>query len=126
MRIDERDSLSGTVIEAAIRVHKCLGPGLLESVYETCLAHELAKARVPFERGRRVPVVYDGVAMDQYFRLDLVVGGALIVELKSVHDLHAIHTAQVLTYLRLTGLARALSLNFNVPRLVDGIRRIRL
>ena len=126
MRRDTRDPLTGAVIEAAIRVHRTLGPGLLESVYETCLAHELAKARISFERGRKVPVVYDGVVLEQHFRLDLLVEGTLIMELKSVQELQAIHMAQVLTYLRLTGLSQALLVNFNTPSLVDGVRRIRL
>jgi GxxExxY protein len=126
MRRDERDPLSGSVIEAAIRVHRILGPGLLESVYETCLAHELSRASVPFDRGRKLPLVYDGVELDQFFRLDLVIAGRLIVELKSVQELHPIHTAQVLTYLRLSGMSHALLMNFNVTRLIDGVRRIRL
>lgn len=126
MRPDERDEVSGAVIKAAIRVHRTLGPGLLESVYECCLAHELRKSEIRFALGVRVPVTYDGVELDQFFRLDLLVADRLIVELKSVQELHPIHTAQVLTYLRLTGHRKALLMNFNVPRLVDGIRRISL
>ena len=126
MRLDERDAVSGAVIEAAIRVHQALGPGLLESVYQACLAHELRKRAIAFVAGLRVPLKYDGVDLDHCFRLDLVVADRLIVELKSVQELHPIHTAQVLTYLRLTGHRKALLMNFNVPRLVDGIRRISL
>ena len=126
MRPDERDEMSGAVIRAAIQVHRTLGPGLLESVYECCLAHELRKGGIPFALGVRVPVIYDGVKLDQLFRLDLVVADRLVVELKSVQELHPIHTAQVLTYLRLTGHRNALLLNFNVSRLVEGIRRISL
>ena len=126
MRLDERDAVSGAVIEAAIRVHQALGPGLLESVYEPCLVHELRKRDIGFVAGMRVPLIYDGVELDQFFRLDLLVADRLIVELKSVQELHPIHTAQVLTYLRLTGHRKALLMNFNVPRLVDGIRRISL
>ena len=114
------------MIEAAIRVHQALGPGLLESVYEPCLVHELRKRDIGFVAGMRVPLIYDGVELDQFFRLDLLVADRLIVELKSVQELHPIHTAQVLTYLRLTGHRKALLMNFNVPRLVDGIRRISL
>ena len=126
MRLDERDAVSGAVIEAAIRVHQALGPGLIESVYEPCLVHELRKRDIGFVAGMRVPLIYDGVELDQFFRLDLLVADRLIVELKSVQELHPIHTAQVLTYLRLTGHRKALLMNFNVPRLVDGIRRISL
>jgi GxxExxY protein len=126
MRLDERDPTSGAVIEAAIRVHQLLGPGLLESVYEACLVHELRKRRIGFVVGMRVPLRYDGVELNQFFRLDLLVADRLIVELKSVQELHPIHTTQVLTYLRLTGHRRALMINFNVPRLIDGIRRLSL
>ena len=126
MRVDERDTVSGVVIESAVRVHQAIGPGLLESVYQACLIHELRKRQVGFAVGLRVPLSYDGVDLDQYFRLDLLVADRLIVELKSVQELHPIHTAQVLTYLRLTGHRKALLINFNVPRLVDGIRRVSL
>ena len=124
--MDERDTVSGGVIESAVRVHQAIGPGLLESVYQACLIHELRKRQVDFAVGLRVPLSYDGVDLDQYFRLDLLVADRLIVELKSVQELHPIHTAQVLTYLRLTGHRKALLINFNVPRLVDGIRRVSL
>ena len=126
MRVDERDALSGLVIESAIRVHQTLGPGLLESVYQACVTHELRKREIGFVVGIRVPIRYDGVELDQFYRLDLLVDGHLIAELKSVQELHPIHTAQVLTYLRLTGHRKALLMNFNVPRMVDGIRRISL
>ncbi len=126
MRVDERDAVSGVVIESAIRVHQTLGPGLLESVYQACLARELLSRKVGFVVGMRVPLLYDGVELDQFFRLDLLVADRLIVEVKSVQELHPIHTAQVLTYLRLTGHRKALLVNFNVPRLVDGIRRVSL
>ena len=126
MRVDERDALSGLVIESAIRVHQTLGPGLLESVYQACVTHELRKREIGFVVGIRVPIRYDGVELDQFYRLDLLVDGHQIVELKSVQELHPIHTAQVLTYLRLTGHRKALLMNFNVPRMVDGIRRISL
>lgn len=126
MRRDERDLVTGSVIESAIRVHQHLGPGLLESVYDACLAYELRKNDIAFVSGLRVPLFYDGVELDQFFRLDLLVAGRLIVELKSVQELHPLHTAQVLTYLRLTGHSRALLINFNVPHLIDGIRRLSL
>jgi GxxExxY protein len=120
----ERDPLSHVVIGAAIAVHRELGPGLLESVYEACLAQELQTRRVPFARGIRIPVVYGGVTLRSCFRLDLLVAEELVVELKSVEHLMPVHLAQVLTYLKLTGHRRALLINFNVPRLLDGVKRL--
>lgn len=124
--VDEarRDPLSHAVIGAAIEVHRGLGPGLLESVYETCLAHELRKRSVQFERAVQLPVYYDGLPMDTHFRLDLVVDRRLVVELKSVERLLPVHRAQLLTYLRLGGFRRGLLLNFNVSRLPGGVVRI--
>jgi GxxExxY protein len=114
------------VIESAIQVHRGLGPGLLESVYQSALAYELGKRGVPFAADCRLPVWYDGVELRQRFRLDLLVDAQLVVELKSVQGLHAIHTAQLLTYLKLSGHKRGLLINFNVVRLVNGIRRLSL
>ena len=126
MRVDARDELSGTVIDAAVRVHRSLGPGLLESVYEACLVHELRKRQVPFAAGLKLPVHYDGVALEMFFRIDLLVNDALVVELKSVQALHPVHLSQVLTYLRLSGHRRALLINFTDSRLVDGVQRVSL
>lgn len=126
MKRDGRDTLSGVVIESAIVVHRAVGPGLLESVYQCCLAHELRKRGVSFVTGCRLPVIYDGVELKTYFRLDLLVEGELVVELKSVQELHPVHIAQALTYLKLAGLKRALLINFNVPRLLEGVKRVSL
>src|SRR5688572_12008760 len=93
-----RDPLSHLIIGAAIEVHRGLGPGLLESVYETCLAHELRKRSLHFERAVQLPVIYDGLRLESHFRLDLVVEGAMVVELKSVERLLPVHRAQLLTY----------------------------
>ena len=120
----DRDPVSHAVIGAALAVHKELGPGLLESVYEACLAHELSHRRVPFERGIRVPLVYGGAVLRSYFRLDLLVAGQLIVELKSVEQLIPVHKAQLITYLKLTGHRKGLLINFNVSRLMDGVTRL--
>jgi GxxExxY protein len=120
------DDLAGKVIGAAIVVHKHLGPGLLESAYEACLALELSYLAIPFERQKPVPIIYRGQAIDAAYRLDFVVTGQLLLELKSVERFDPIHTAQVLTYLRLTGLKLALLINFNVPLLRDGIKRLSL
>lgn len=112
------DEIARRVIGAAIEVHTRLGPGLLESVYEACLCHELHKRGIGFERQVSIPIVYDGL------RLDMIVEGEVIVELKSVDALTPLHTAQLLTYLKLTGKRLGLLLNFNVPRLKVGIKRV--
>ena len=120
-----RDSeLTRLIIEAAIEVHRVLGPGLLESVYETCLCHELNIRGIFFERQKALPVSYKGVMLDCGYRLDLVVNHTVIVELKSVDALLPIHEAQLLTYLRLSGLRTGLLLNFNCRLLKDGIKRL--
>jgi GxxExxY protein len=118
------NALTEPVIGLAIHVHRALGPGLLESVYAACLAHELRKAGTPFVAQRPLPVQYDGVHLDCGYRLDLVVAGQLIVEVKSVQALAPIHTAQILTYLKLTGCPIGLLINFNVPLLKNGIKRV--
>ncbi len=115
---------TGIIIAAAIEVHKHLGPGLLESAYEECLCRELALRGVPFERQVPLPVEYKGVKLDCGYRLDLLVWGEIIVEIKAVEKLEPIHEAQLLTYLRLKGLRLGLLINFNVPYLKEGIRRL--
>lgn len=114
---------SGQTIGAAIEVHRTLGPGLLESAYEECMAHELALRNIPFSRQVAVPVDYKGVRLDCGFRLDLVIADTVIVELKAVERLLPLHDAQLLTYLRLTGKTIGLLLNFHVDDLRSGIRR---
>jgi len=118
------DALSKEIIGAAIEVHRHLGPGLLESAYEQCLAHELASRGIPFELQKAMPVGYKGVKLDCGFRVDLLVGGAVVVEIKSVKELTGVHEAQVLTYLKLTGCRLGLLLNFNERRMADGIQRV--
>ena len=119
----EFDEPSYKVIGCAIEVHRHLGPGLLESVYEQCLARELSLAKIPFRRQVHLPVEYKGVKIDCGYRMDLVVDESLVVELKSVSELLGIHEAQVLTYLKLSGLRVGLLINFNVEVLKEGIRR---
>ncbi len=111
-------------IGAAIEVHRHLGPGLLESTYQACLARELELASIPFEREKPVPVEYKGLNVDCGYRLDFVVDGKVIVELKSVDAISAVHSAQLMTYMRLSGLKVGLLINFNVPVLKNGIKRI--
>jgi GxxExxY protein len=122
----ELNVLSGEVVDAALKVHKTLGPGLLESVYERCLCRELLCRGVPFRSQLDLPIEYDGMVIDSGLRIDLMVDGRLIVELKAVETLHPLHSAQLLTYLKLTGLRLGLIINFNVPLLRDGLRRIAL
>jgi len=126
VRVDTRDALTGLVVESAIRVHRLLGPGLLESVYQSALEHELRIRRVPFRSGCELPVFYDGVELEQHFRLDFVIRDEIVVEIKSVQKLHPVHLAQLMTYLRLSGKTKGLLINFNVVRLVLGVRRLSL
>ena len=111
------------VIGAAIEVHRHLGPGLLESAYEECLCHEMSLRGIPFERQRPLPVEYKGVKLDCGYRLDLLVSGEVVVEIKAVTIIQGIHEAQLLSYLKLGGWKIGLLLNSNVPVLRDGIRR---
>jgi GxxExxY protein len=117
------DDLSNRVIGCAIEVHRQLGPGLLESAYEQCLAHELSLRNIPFAFQVALPVEYKGVKIDCGYRLDMLVDSALIVELKSIAAIDPIHEAQILTYLKLAKLRTGLLINFNVRLLKDGIRR---
>ena len=115
--------ISEAVIGSAIVVHRFLGPGLLESAYAVCLAHELLSRGHRVERQRSIPVVYRGLRLDCGYRLDLVVDETLIVEVKAVDRLVALHGAQLLSYLKLSGLPLGLLINFNVPLLKQGIKR---
>ena len=121
--IDIND-LTGEVIGAAIEVHKALGPGLLESAYEECLSRELDLRDIPYERQKELPVEYKGAKLQSAYRLDIAVANKLIIELKTCESLEPIHTAQLLTYLKLTGIKVGLLINFNVPVLKEGIKRL--
>lgn len=124
MDIEQYDrGLSSIIIGSAIEVHRALGPGLLESAYESCLARELALRDVPFERQVHIQICYKGSNLDCGYRLDLVVDERIIVELKCVETILPVHEAQLLTYLRMTGKRIGLLLNFNVRVLKDGIVR---
>ena len=118
------NDLSGEVIGAAIEVHKTLGPGLLESTYEECLCREFELRKFFFERQKALPIEYKGLKLDCGYRLDILVENRLIVELKACESLQLIHEAQLLTYLKLTGIKVGLLINFNVPVLKEGIRRL--
>ena len=117
------EEITGRILEAAIEVHRELGPGLLESAYEECLCRELAINGVPFERQREIPVMYKGKEVPSTYRIDLLVNGTVVVELKSVEILLKVHEAQLLTYMRMGRFPVGLLINFNVPVLKDGIRR---
>jgi GxxExxY protein len=118
------NDLTGEGIGAAIEVHKILGPGLLESAYEECLCRELELRRIPYERQKELPIEYKGLRLDCGYRLDILVANRLILELKACESLEPIHKAQLLTYLKLTGIKLGLLINFNVPVLKQGIKRV--
>jgi GxxExxY protein len=118
------NDLTGEVIGAAIEVHKALGPGLLESAYEECLSRELDLRDIPYERQKELPVEYKGIKLESGYRLDIMVADKLVIELKTCESLEPIHTAQLLTYLKLTGIKVGLLINFNVPVLKEGIKRL--
>lgn len=120
----EVNQLTEAIIGAAIEVHRALGPGLLESAYEECLCRELDLRRIPFERQRLLPVEYKGLSLDCGYRLDLLVADTVVVEIKAVERLLPIHEAQLLTYLKLGGWKVGLLINFNVPVLKKGVRRL--
>lgn len=115
--------LTYRIIGLAMRVHRALGPGLLEGVYQRCLCYELAKAEIPFADQVQVPIRYDGIEIESGYRADIVVREEVILELKSVEQLSPLHEAQLLTYLRLSGCRVGLLINFNTVSLTDGIRR---
>jgi GxxExxY protein len=112
------------ILGCALRVHRTLGPGLLESAYEACLAHELAKAGMGFERQLALPVVYDGMTVDVGYRLDLLVGRRVVVEVKAIERIADVHRAQLLSYLRLGGFRLGYLINFNVVLLKTGVVRL--
>ena len=125
VRVDgHRDGLSEAVIGHAIEVHRALGPGLLESAYEECLCFELKNAGLEFRRQVPLPVTYKAIELECAYRMDIVVDGRLVIELKTVDQLLRIHEAQLLTYLRLGGFPTGLLLNFHAAVLKDGIKRL--
>ena len=122
--MEVENALATEVIGAAIKLHSTLGPGLLESVYKECLFYDLVKKGLYVEKERALPILYEEVKLDCGYRLDLLVERKLIVEIKAVEELHKVHTAQVLTYLKVSGCKLGLLINFNVLLVKDGIRRI--
>ena len=120
----ELNLISKQIIGAAIEVHRTLGPGLLETAYESCLDYELSQHGMTVERQKQLPIVYKKVVVDAAFRLDMLVNEKVIVELKAVEQVYPIHKAQLLTYLKLSGLELGLLINFNVRVLKDGLSRV--
>jgi GxxExxY protein len=118
------NEVGDTLLGAAMKVHSALGPGLLESAYETCLVHELGKRGLNVKRQVALPLIFDGIKLDAGYRLDLLLNDRIIVELKSVDKFLPIHMAQLLSYLKLSGLKLGYLLNFNVVHMRDGIKRI--
>ena len=123
--ISEREKwLTGQIVDSAIAVHKALGPGLLENVYEKCFCYELSKRNIPFVKQKSAAIFYDKMIIDEALRIDILVDDLIIIEMKAQEDYHPVWTAQLLSYLRLTGKRLGYILNFHVPLMKDGIKRM--
>jgi GxxExxY protein len=118
------NELSRIVFDAGLKVHKALGPGLLENAYEECLYYEIQKSGISVEKQKALPLIYDEVKLDAGYRVDLLIDDKLIVEVKAVRELNDLHLAQVLTYLKLSGCKLGLLINFNTVLFKDGVRRV--
>lgn len=121
---EEENRLSFAVVNAAYKIHTTLGPGLLESVYENCLLHELTRQQIPASKQVGIPIVYEDLQIDNAYRIDLLVGGQVIVEIKAVEKMSPLYQAQLLTYLKLSRRHLGLLINFNVPLIKEGIQRL--
>jgi iron complex transport system substrate-binding protein len=122
--MQDLDDVTGAIVEASLRIHRDLGPGLLESVYEAVLARALQRHGLPVARQRAVRIVYDGMVFNEGFRVDILVDDRVIVEVKSIEKLTPVHAKQLLTYLRLTNLQVGLLVNFGAATLREGLRRV--
>ena len=123
---EETDRVAKEVVDAAYKVHSTLGPGLLENVYEVCMVHDLTRRGLRVERQVAMPIVFESIRLDAGLRLDMVVNRCVVVENKVAEKMLPLHEAQLLTYLKLSGLRLGLLINFNVPLIKDGIKRIAL
>ena len=123
LSVNAEQALTRQIISAAMEVHRALGPGLLEAVYQACLCHELSIRNLPFRQQAEIPIAHKGAKLDCGYRIDLIVSDKVVVELKSVLEILPVHEAQLLSYLRLSGMRVGLLLNFNAAVLKDGIRR---
>ncbi len=119
------EAIGKEIVNAALKVHKALGPGLLEKIYEVCMAHELRKLGFDVKRQIDIPIIYDGIQFDEGLRLDMLVEGLVIVELKALETVNPVWEAQIISHLKLTGLRLGYLINFNVPLIKDGIRRFK-
>ena len=124
MKREDINKLSGIILDSAIEVHRNLGPGLLESVYESCLCKEFDLRKINYQRQVSLPIKYKGEQLDADYRIDMLVENEIIIELKSVDIMHPVFKAQLLTYLKLANKNLGLLINFNVPKLVDGFKRM--
>jgi len=125
--LSEREELIGkAIVNAAYKVHQAIGPGLLEKVYEVCLTHELQKSGLEVKRQVEIPIKYDGIVFQEGLRLDMMVEGLVIIELKAIDLMNPVYEAQILSYLKMTKLRLGYLINFNVPLIRDGIQRFRL
>ncbi|MDX5477717.1 GxxExxY protein [Fontibacter flavus] len=129
MNIDElcfeEERIGKLIVDASFKIHKSIGPGLLEKIYEVCLAHELRKAGLDVKRQVTIPIQYDGIQFDEGVRLDLLVEEKVVIEIKSVEQVNPVWEAQIISHLKLTGLSLGYLINFNVPLIKKGIRRFR-
>ena len=126
MKEKESDPLTHAIINAAIEVHRSLGPGLLESSYEACLVYELQRRNLQIEQQKPLPIFYKDIKLDCGYRLDLLVENQVVIEIKSINEIAPIHKSQLLSYLKLSNYKKGLLINFNVKILKDGIRRMRI
>jgi len=121
---EREEAVATEIVDAAYSVHKALGPGLLEKIYEVCFCHELTKRKLAFQRQVDIPIEYDGLTFDEGLRLDVIVEGLIICEIKAVDKMNPVWEAQLLSYLKLTGKRIGFLINFNVPVVKNGIKRI--
>lgn len=124
MEIEKINKLSGAILDSSIEVHRILGPGLLENIYEKCLCREFDLRKINYQKQLLLPIFYKGEKLSSDYKIDLLVEDTIIVELKSVEIMHPVYTAQLLTYLKLLNKKLGLLINFNVPKLVEGFKRI--
>lgn len=121
----EEERIGKLIVDASLKIHKSIGPGLLEKIYEVCLAHELRKAGLDVKRQVPIPIQYEGIQFDEGVRLDLLVEEKVVIEIKSVELVNPVWEAQIISHLKLTGLSLGFLINFNVPLIKKGIRRFR-
>jgi GxxExxY protein len=121
---EKEELVAEKIVDAAYKVHKALGPGLMEKVYETCFCHELTKSGISFQKQVEIPIRYDGIELNERLRVDVLAENLVICELKAVDEMNPVYTAQVLSYLKLAGKRLGFLINFNVPVIKNGIKRI--